>query len=156
MYNIDFKKLVKQILPAALRSRSVIDYMYSFVHPLQASNYLFRSYRDEKLSDLSYTPQVASLQKLLNDRVDYASRRVRVLDGLTNQGRRVRLLQPSGAPDKRQLRVIFTISPVYSFSERNYFTVELPVGMSADRINQAIKLIERYKMAGTRYKIVLM
>lgn len=66
-YNVDILMLIKQLLPFRLRLAHVISFVHSILFPLQYIHDSLVSYRDKKQYELSISPQVIYLEKLLND-----------------------------------------------------------------------------------------
>ena len=84
LYNIDLNKLA-WLIPYALRRQHQVDWVISLLKPAIDEHAAFRLYRTAKRYELSITPQVFSLQKLLNDKYDNTLRRIRIDDPVWQQ-----------------------------------------------------------------------
>lgn len=67
MYNIDFSKLISDLLPAFLRKNRMIAWLEVLLTPLQTLYNAFLSYRSSTAYSINFTGQVLSLEYLLND-----------------------------------------------------------------------------------------
>jgi hypothetical protein len=82
VYYIDFDKLVNWLVPAYIRKQIITNWLIVLVGPVVTVYQNFIRFRNQKLYDLSITPQVCFLQKLLNDRYDFTLRRIIIVDGI--------------------------------------------------------------------------
>src|SRR4051812_23650373 len=103
IYNIIYSKLTHWLTPGMLRKPSMLAWLNVCIAPvLFIYNNLLR-FRKLKLYQLSITPQVCYLEKLLNDQYDYFSRGIYIVD----------------AEDKDPIYIFQEIEdkPVYIFTE---------------------------------------
>lgn len=82
IFNIDYYRLVKLLLPVMLRRPLLLAFMEAIVSPVDTLYGLFSSNRNANLYRLSITPQVCFLEKALNDRFDISRRRIYIEDGV--------------------------------------------------------------------------
>jgi hypothetical protein len=80
-YNIDYNKLILARIPVELRSPEVIAWVTLLCMPFAYLYTVLISFRQAKLYQLSITPQVCYLEKMLNDRYDFLLRRIYIIDG---------------------------------------------------------------------------
>lgn len=66
MFNIDFDKLINDLLPWFLRKPIMISWLRSIVSPIARLHQLFVNYRDDILFGLLHNGQVISLEDMLN------------------------------------------------------------------------------------------
>lgn len=75
-YNIDFKKLVCQLLPVLHKKPKHKAWLHALMQPLIVLYSFFVAFRSVSIYRLAITPQVCFLEKLLNDKYDVALRRI--------------------------------------------------------------------------------
>jgi hypothetical protein len=80
IYNIDFNKLSKLLLPTFLRGGIMVAFVQACLTPFATINVCLRAFRTEKALQMSYNSQVCYLQKMLNDKFDNALRRIVISD----------------------------------------------------------------------------
>lgn len=85
IYNIIYSRLVTWLTPKLLRKNKLLAFIGVAIKPVQFVYQDLLKYRAQKLYDLSITPQVCYLQKLLNDRYDYAQRRITIIDAVDQE-----------------------------------------------------------------------
>lgn len=82
IYNISFSRCVALLLPIRLRQTIMVQWLVSLVEPIQQLHNQFLSYRDTTNYKLEHTPQVFSIEDVLNDAFDVAQRRIYIEDGI--------------------------------------------------------------------------
>lgn len=82
-YSINYAKFVQERLPEPLRFAEGIAFCMVLVLPVVFVYNLFIAWRTQILYNLTITPQVTLLQKLLNDRYDATLRRIVIHDGIS-------------------------------------------------------------------------
>jgi hypothetical protein len=80
IYNIDFNRLAAWLTPRALRKPKFVTLIRACVFPIVFNHNSFLRYRKAKIYQLTITPQVCYLQRMLNDKYDYSQRRIRIQD----------------------------------------------------------------------------
>lgn len=80
-YDINYAKVVTERLPEPIRTTEVIAWISRLCDPFVYIYNLVISFRQAKLYELSITPQVCFLEKMLNDRYDNTLRRIYIKDG---------------------------------------------------------------------------
>lgn len=83
MFNVDFNKLILQLLPLMFRRPVWYAWMRSLVCPVKEKYTEFIAFRNDKLYQLQHNGQVFSMENVLNDRFDNGQRRIYITDGLT-------------------------------------------------------------------------
>lgn len=81
IYSIDYSRLSRLLLPTFLRKEVLIIILNSMLGGVRSVYSRFLLFRDENLYRLSITPQIFSLERLLNDRFDTDQRRIYITDG---------------------------------------------------------------------------
>jgi len=157
MISIDFRRLILWLLPVNLRTTVHDAWLRALYAPLRSIYSLFIARRDANLYWLFITPQVCYLEKMLNDRYDSAERRIYITDSTPVTPVYIYL------EEEQKPVYIYTEEeqkPVYIYTEaeinagRADFIVNVPASVSYnDREMQA--LLDRYKLAGKRYEIVV-
>ena len=70
MFNIDFRRLIYNLLPHFLRKAGTLAYLYSAIQPLRTLNNIFIGFRNNTNYNLSFTGQTIYLEHYLNDQYD--------------------------------------------------------------------------------------
>lgn len=149
MYNFNLKQLIGNILPTGLRA-NVINYFAILLSPLTDIHNNFRQFRNAQLNAMSYNCQYPSLQKLLNDKFDSLSRRIKVYDGAPSEPVIV-------FPQVDDIPVITPLLVLLNDATEYYpFIVELPSSFNSDvtRLVAIWKTVDRYKLSGINYKVI--
>jgi hypothetical protein len=141
-YRIDYLRLVRDMTPAVLRKPRILAFLEALVGPVQDLHSRFMAVRRAVLEELPISPQVRILRFHLNERFDYLSRRIRILDGQV--GGSVRLF--TEAED----RPIYL--PIFLSAQRIDFTVEVPTELRGfDALIR--RFLDRYKLPTKTYRI---
>lgn len=80
-YNVNWNKLISWLTPTALFKPKMFAWLKALVAPIGTLHTTFLQFRKQKLYELSITPQVYSLENLLNDKFDFIQRRIFITDG---------------------------------------------------------------------------
>ncbi|MDU1893102.1 MAG: hypothetical protein E6767_20690 [Dysgonomonas sp.] len=83
-FKINYYKLVRLLMPVMLRMPQLMAFVEVCVSPIDYLYGLFITNRNSNLYYLEVTPQVFSLEKVLNDRFDYSQRRIYIGKGSRN------------------------------------------------------------------------
>lgn len=155
IFKIDFKKLAQWLLPFKLRKKAVLAFLYAMFAPLETLYKLFTRNRDNNLYRLLITPQICYLEKFLNDRYDFAARRIYIGEGIYNSVVYFYML----LEDKKvwmctrlEGNPLFLYMLGETTSTDTDFIVHLPDGLVYDE-NQMRGEIDSYKLAGKKYQI---
>lgn len=154
-FDIDFFKLVAWLTPKPLRKEKFGVMMKACVYPLIYVHNLLIKYRDAKLYQLSITPQVCYLERMLNDRFDYTQRRIYIIDADWHL--------PMFLFQEDELKPVFLFresenrpKALYTEGESgaalNDFVVMVPISLSFSEAEMR-SLINSYKLFGTLYTI---
>jgi hypothetical protein len=81
VYNINWNTLGVHLLPMDLRKPKFSALLRSFFKPNQNLHTRFINYRREINYKIDHTPQVFSMEKVLNDSFDQIERRIYITDG---------------------------------------------------------------------------
>ena len=155
IYDIKYNKLVAWLLPVPLRKAVHNAWLLALTSPVVKLYQALLRYRQAKLYQLTITPQVCYLQRMLNDRFDPTLRRILLSDGIWRQ--------PWYVYQEAELkpRYLYTEAeddPVITYTDSEAgqlpddFVVYVPIGLIYD-ITEMRGLLNAYKLAGTRYKI---
>jgi hypothetical protein len=160
MYNIDFAKLIKQLLPSFLRSTKLQAWLQTLLHPLYLMYVEFLSWRSKIDFRLSITGQVRSLEYMLN-KTYYSDGNVKLIH-ISDSGRIISSYlykAVEGQPlyiQNRDEPSAGMPAQVYLFNRgepRGYdFTVWVPSSLEFN-INHMKGLLNRHKAAGFSYEI---
>jgi hypothetical protein len=78
IFGTDFKKLARMLPPTALRKPVATAFLNASAAPLETLRDKFDLFRSEKETRMSYNSQACYLRKMLNDKFDLFSRRIRI------------------------------------------------------------------------------
>ncbi len=149
-YDVNFKKLIKDILPTAIR-KNIIEFIHAPIEPIIRLYFQFTSHRKEVAERLSYNAQYPNLQRRLNERFDREDRRIEVRDNGDNVPDM--LIYPNAEQKPIILgQVILRPSSAWGYQP---FTVIVPASiLTGDTEKQTRRILDEYKFAGTKYKII--
>lgn len=156
IYSVDFNKLVVWLLPRPLRRVRMVAFLKAMVLPFISVYMNLMVFRKAKLYQLSITPQVCWLTRLLNDRYDRTWRRIKIEDGVDKPPFYI-YLNPELKP-KYLRRSSEAMPPKYIYTGgesgliADDFIVKIPIVRSIN-INELIALVKAYKLAGTKFKV---
>jgi hypothetical protein len=132
LYDIDFRRLSIWICTARLRNPTMAEWLAGMVTPLYARHRALLSYRARYLYWHYITPQVCSVERMLNDAYDTVLRRIRIVDGIERQPM-ILNTKPEGTlvelytkPEDNPA-ILYTRGEIGAFSYD--FIVEIPLGM---------------------------
>lgn len=157
MYEIDFLKLINQLLPSFLRKAKMRAWLEVVLAPLQNRYNAFLSHREEVIFDVSVTGQVRSLEFMLN-KIFYEDGHIL----------KIYISDASRNPQVYLFQNTETHEPVYLYNTNEQydglyvfntydspgsdFTVWVPDSLLFD-LNYMRALIDRHKAAGFKYSI---
>lgn len=151
MFNVDFSKLVLWLVPAFLRKPKALALLRSFCWPITEAYGVFLANRDNNIFKLNHNSQVYSMEKMLNDIFDSASRRIYITDGYTKDPVYIFL----EIEDKPKI-----LGEMILYNEEDYadtgvdFIVWIPAELNNEQTKIDIKgQVDFYKLAAKRYKI---
>ncbi|MBB4117851.1 hypothetical protein GGR32_000123 [Mesonia hippocampi] len=81
-YQLNFSYLILHELPTLLRQPKWYAWLFALLKPSQNLHIRFLNYRKETNYKLDHTPQVFSLENVLNDYFDPQERRIYITDGI--------------------------------------------------------------------------
>jgi len=156
IYNLSLARLVVLLLPLALRKQQTVSWLFALITPYKDLNTLFKIFRKDSLYKIQHTPQVYSMENVLNDAFDPQLRRIYITDGLYKSA--VYFYEP----DENKPVHFFEIEPpvyFYEADELNHldvdFVVVLPSEMSLTEaeIFRLKSLVDYYRLPDKTYTI---
>jgi hypothetical protein len=142
IYDIDFRRLTVDLVPAVLRRPRLLAFLDALVKPVQDLHATFLRARSAVYAELPITPQVCVLRYHLNERWDRLQRRIRILDGQDGEGPRL-YTEAEGNP---------LFLPLTLEASRVDFLVEIPTELRGyARVIQAF--LDRHKLPTKSYTI---
>ena len=81
IFNIDFNRLIGLLVPIRRRKPKMLHWLMALNAPVIELYNSFLQYRASTLYKLNYTPQVFSIENVLNDAFDRIQRRIYIEDG---------------------------------------------------------------------------
>ncbi len=149
VYDIDIKKLAVLLLPTFLRKAIMVAWLHCLVTPLVSLHYTFMQKRKNDLYNLNHNGQVCYLRAALNDAFDIEERRIRIVEG--NSYKR-QYIYTRGEQKPKYLGVMYLHGRADYDDTGVDFIVEVPT--DTYRENEMKSLIDFYRLASKRYKIV--
>ena len=153
LYSIDINKLTTLLTPTFLRREKLSAWLRALHYPLIKVADDFNVNRNANLYNLAHNGQVCYLRAALNDRFDISRRRIKILEG--NRYKRYYIYtkaeqKPFYLKDNRKLY----LRQSYDYADTGVdFIVLVPARLIYNEYEMTA-LVEFYKLAGKRYKIV--
>lgn len=144
-YELNFRKLIVQMLPFSLRG-NLVDFLEVLISPLKKLYYKFLTFKQDNEKLLSFNAQMPRLQGLLNNYFGTSS--IYIEDALYNE--------LDGVWENLEYKPKeIGFWGIIGKDEIGYdgFRVYVPVVLK-EKEDVIISLINRYKFAGTSYKII--
>jgi hypothetical protein len=151
MFNLDYNKLLLQLIPSFLRRPRMVGWLQSLIYPVKELFEIFIEFRTQKLYELSHNGQVFSMENVLNDRFDTMERRIYITDGLTKD----RMY----AYTRDENKPLFL--PKFVYTRGDYadsgvdFIVWVPnaIGITLEEMYELRAKVTKYKIDPKRYKV---
>lgn len=112
--NIDWSKLIGNMLPAMLRQTLISSFMSVFTTPLRGIHDEFGSWKDKMKIMISGTPQVCMLEKIIKDSLDID---IAISEG---DGRPVDFIVQASFSDIDKERQLFALINRYKLAGKHY------------------------------------
>ena len=151
-FNVHWKKLAVLLTPTFLRSELMKSWIELLMEGINDIHYQWLQFRKSNIYILAHNSQVCYLRGALNDRFDNEQRRIQIIDGNKYQRKYI-------YTDEEQKPKFLGI--IYIHGDEDYsdtgvdFIVEVPNDIIFN-INEMKGLIDFYKLASKRYKIVIL
>jgi hypothetical protein len=149
-YNLNIERLVVLLTPTFLRSSVFLAWLKTLCSPLEFTQNQFLENRKNNLYNIANNGQVCKLRAALNDRFDVSLRRIYINDGNKQQRQ---YIYTDGEQKPKFLGTIF----IYDDADYDDTGIDFIVWISIDLIYNEFEmtaLIEFYKLASKRYKII--
>jgi len=151
-FNVNWKKLAVLLTPTFLRSELMKSWIELLMEGINDIHYQWLQFRKSNIYILAHNSQVCYLRGALNDRFDNEQRRIRIIDG--NKYTR-KYIYTDEEQKPRFLGIIY-IHGDEDYSDTGVdFIVQVPNDIIFN-INEMKGLIDFYKLASKRYKIVIL
>ncbi len=156
IYNFSLARLVVLLIPLVLRKQQTISWLLALITPYKELNTWFKIYRNNSSYKILHTPQVYSMENVLNDAFDTDLRRIYIVDGLYKSA--VYFYEPN---ENKPIH-FFEIEPAVYFYEPGElehldvdFVVVLPLGMNLTNAEmiRLKALIDFYRLPDKTYTI---
>lgn len=143
------------LLPDFLRKENMQAWIDIIASPVVFLYQDLLRFRSQKLYELGITPQVVHLERMLNDRYDFADRRITIVDGVE--------YDPIYLFGREEVKPVYFYArsedapvTVYTRGESgdltNDFVVLVPAAVTFD-INEMTSLVKSNKLPSMRFKI---
>lgn len=150
-YDIDFKKMVQQLLGVIQRRVVRVAWLTAVLKPLRNLHDVFLAFTDQKTYEAKWNGQTIKLEKLLIDKFGagiYITNHVVEVNGaFIGEGDDVAFFVGAGNDNAQFLDVTYNIDSVN-------FTVNVPAAITFVQ-SEMEAWINKYKMFGTTYEIVI-
>jgi hypothetical protein len=156
IYNLSLPRLVTLMLPISLRKQKMVSWLFTLIAPYKELLSWFKIFRKDSSYKILHTPQVYSMENVLNDAFDVQLRRIYIADGLYKSA--VYFYEP----DEDKPIHFFEITPAVYFYEPEElqkldvdFVVVLPLAMplSESDMIRLKSLIDFYRLPDKTYTI---
>jgi hypothetical protein len=148
IYNVDFKILAQLLLLTMLRRDSNNSLLNATIKPLELLHENFQAFRSDVTNKMSYNSQVFSIQKMLNDRFDNDSRRIRIAQ--TNVREPLMLYRrEEEKPVVLGRKILYRRDVV---GDSRSFTITLPAALQTNE-NRIRSNVDFYKLTTTNYTL---
>nr|DAX18012.1 MAG TPA: hypothetical protein [Caudoviricetes sp.] len=157
-YDINFRRLALLLLPIAWRKPKLAAFAQSCVQGVVSLHKEFSAWQAAQDRRLHHNGQVCHLRGLLNDTFDCKLRRIRIIDGLYDEERGMRLFRRE---HERGLLLPQPTRPALIINRRGFggargydFWIQLPLALRGI-INEATltALVDNYKLASKRWML---
>ena len=163
-FDIDFGKLITQLLPVRLRKQKTMRWLQCLVAPVIELYSLFIANRTTNLYVLGHNSQITYLQAVLNDMFDPISRRIYIDDGTYTDPLFIYLVgenEPVWMGLVTEIGITTYPNPEWLYTESetissgNCFIVKVPSSIVFDTYRMR-GLVDKYRLPGKgSYSIVL-
>ena len=156
IYNISLPRFVTLLIPLHLRKIELVSWLFALIAPYKELSAWFKIFRRDTSYTILHTPQVYSMENVLNDAFDPNERRIYIQDGLYKSA--VYFYEP----EENKPVHFFEIEPAVHFYEPEElekldvdFVVVLPMGMNLPeaeliRLNS---LVDFYRLPDKTYTV---
>jgi hypothetical protein len=155
IYKVNWFKLVSWLLPSDLFMPKTFALCKALATPIATLHTNFLAYRKQCLYDLTITPQICWLVKLLNDKFDYVQRRIYISEG--ERGDNIYLFQDA-EDGNEYLFQNAEVEQIWLFNDSEvgnnpaHFVVYIPASV-ASKIDVLKSILNIYKLPSRRYQI---
>lgn len=156
IYDVDWQMLALMLTPIHLRRPRFVSLLLAMVSALQVVYTKFTGYKVMVEYELTITPQVCMLEKLLNDYFDYGPRRIIIRDPAT---RPPLVLYNKDENIKMVLNKKIEADPVVLYTsydqyiDLNDFIIVLPNGLAAE-LTMMAALVKKYCLPSKNFAII--
>ncbi len=156
IYNLSLPRFVTLLLPINLRKTKMLSWLFALITPYKELLTWFKIFRQESSYKIVHTPQVYSMENVLNDAFDPQLRRIYIQDGLYKSA--VYFYEPAESKPVH----FFEITPEVYFYEPEEllkldvdFVVVLPSGMLLTEAEtfRIKSLIDYYRLPDKTYNL---
>jgi hypothetical protein len=159
IYNVDFNRLLKWLVPPLLRSNLILNWLKAIISPIYWVYNNFIQYKSDVDYRTAITPQVCYLEKVLNDTFDKVRRRITISD---NPGKNIVLIHMDDAALPVKIHqegsghdaVTLLIHDESSYVNLSDFIVRVPLTLQQSQRYRLQTILNTYKLASKRYKII--
>lgn len=155
MFALDYRRLIKMLLPAALRKEQMVLWLHALLVPVMRLYLEFLRYRHWVNYRMEHTGQVGYLEKMLNERIDAASKRIFIDDGTKYDTVNIFL---TAEKKSKYLGKIYLYDHLAYGETGADFQVHIPeditIWTDSGLMAECRSLLNYYKLAGKRYKLI--
>ncbi len=155
MYDLNYKRLISWLIPSVFKSKLLPLILKCFYAPIEQAYIAFLQKKKDEEYKLSHNSQVCHLIKVLNDRFDLNERGIKITDIQKDQALYL-YSKDEGISKTIFLGEKFIKAIADSVHKGVDFSVIIPerLKINQSEMYEMQSLINSYKLAGKRYKIV--
>lgn len=157
VYTIHWDKLAVWLLAKVYRKEKIAILLKAMLYAVGQVHSSFLTYRKAKIYQLTITPQVCYLERMLNDRYDSSLRRIYISDAVWHLPLFVYMEaenKPVPVYQTSEAKPVTVWTEGESGVALNDFVVFVPIGLQYNSAEMR-SLIDSYKLFGTKYTIQL-
>lgn len=158
VYNVDFNKLGKTLLPNSMRFHTFYAIVESVMKPLQTRLSLSLNFRTQIKEQMKYSSQVCYMRGLLNDLYDSGARRIKITGqyGLQHLTLYRRLENMPVLITNRSNSTPLHINRRDVINSNGLFKISLPLEFldNQELVSKIRTSIENYKLVTKQYYII--
>lgn len=143
------------LLPHALGGERQAAWLNVLIMPVKRLYVEFLTYRHLVNYRMEHTGQVVYLQKVLNDRFDGTNKRIRISDGSKYDW--VRIFRTDEKKPKYLKKIYLYDHLAYGDTGADFqvhIPADIPIWMRSGLMAECCSLLNYYKLAGKRYKLI--
>ena len=155
MFQLDYQRLIAMLLPFSLRKEIMLAWLNTLLSPVKGLYIDFLKYRNQANYKMEHNGQVVYLQKVLNDRFDPDDKRIRIRDGSKYDSVYVFRANENKVQYLNKIYLYDHLSYGDTGADfQVYVPADIPIWEKSSLKVELRSLLNYYKLAGKRYKLI--